>query len=152
MVAYNAELAKAGIFKEGDGLKPSAVGTRVRLRGKTFTVLDGPFAETKELVAGYSVIEVGSKQEAIDVLGRWPIEDGDVELELRLLYGPEDFPADPTAGERREAQQCGGGVAHTDRRPANRLLRGEVGRRARLEGTSMSATFVVDRWELLDQV
>jgi hypothetical protein len=99
MLAYNQELAKAGIFKEGDGLKPSSVGTRVRRAGKQVTVIDGPFAETKELVAGYSVIEVASKQEAIEIVRRWPVEDGDVELELRLLYGPEDFPADLAAGE-----------------------------------------------------
>ena len=99
MLTYNEELAKAGIFKDGDGLKPSSLGTRVRLKGKKFTVLDGPFAETKELVAGYSIIEAASKQDAVAIMRRWPVQDGDVELELRQLYGPEDFPADPAAGD-----------------------------------------------------
>jgi hypothetical protein len=99
MLAYHDELARAGVFKDGDGLKPSSVSTRVRLKGKKFTVVDGPFAETKELVAGFSVIEAASKEDAIAIARRWPEEDGDVELELRLLYGPEDFPPDPAAGE-----------------------------------------------------
>ncbi len=99
MVGFHEDLAKAGIFKEGDGLKPSSVSTRVRLEGKKFAVVDGPFAETKELVAGFSVIEVASKQDALAIMRRWPAEDGDVELELRQLYGAEDFPADPAAGE-----------------------------------------------------
>ena len=99
MVGFHEDLAKAGIFKEGDGLKPSSVSTRVRVKGKKFEVVDGPFAETKELVAGYSVVEVPSKRDAITIMRRWPEEDGDVELELRLLYGAEDFPADPAAGE-----------------------------------------------------
>jgi hypothetical protein len=99
MVGFHEDLARAGIFKEGDGLKPSSVSTRVRLKGKKLAVVDGPFAETKELVAGYSVIEVPSKDDALAIMRRWPEEDGDVELELRLLYGPEDFPVDPAAGE-----------------------------------------------------
>jgi hypothetical protein len=97
MVGFHEDLARAGIFKEGDGLKPSSVSTRVRLKGNKFAVVDGPFAETKELVAGYSVIEVASKEDALGIMRRWPAEDGDVELELRQLYGAEDFPADPAA-------------------------------------------------------
>jgi hypothetical protein len=99
MVGFHDDLAKAGIFKQGDGLKPSSVSTRVRLEGKKFAVVDGPFAEPKELVAGYSVIEVPSKDDALGIMRRWPEEDGDVELELRQLYGTEDFPATPAAGE-----------------------------------------------------
>jgi hypothetical protein len=99
MVGFHDDLAKAGIFKQGDGLKPSSLSTRVRLDGKKFVVVDGPFAETKELVAGYSVIEVPSKDDALAIMRRWPEQDGDVELELRQLYGAEDFPADPAAGE-----------------------------------------------------
>jgi hypothetical protein len=97
MVGFHEDLAKAGIFKQGDGLKPSSVSTRVRLKAKKFQVVDGPFAETKELVAGFSVVEVPSKEDALAIMRRWPAEDGDVELELRLLYGAEDFPADPAA-------------------------------------------------------
>jgi hypothetical protein len=97
--AFTGELAKAGILKDFDGLKPSAVSTRVRLEGKTFSVIDGPFTESKELVAGYLIIEAATREDALAVARRWPAEDGDVELELRRLYGAEDFPADPAAGE-----------------------------------------------------
>ena len=99
MRAYRDELIRAGIFQGGDGLKPSRAATRVRLDGKALTVVDGPFAESKELVAGYSIITAASREEALAIAGRWPAEDGDVELEVRRLYGPEDFPADPAAGE-----------------------------------------------------
>jgi len=99
MLGFHDDLTKAGIFKGGDGLKPSSVSTRVRLTGNKFAVVDGPFAETKELVAGYSVIDVPSKEDALAIMRRWPAEDGDVELELRQLYGADDFPADPAAGD-----------------------------------------------------
>jgi len=97
MVGFHEQLARAGILKDGAGLKPSSVSTRVRLKGKQFSVIDGPFAETKELVAGYSIIEVPSREDALAIMRRWPVEDGDVELELRQLYGAEDFPASADA-------------------------------------------------------
>src|SRR3712207_611789 len=81
MADYNEEMVKAGVFLGGDGLRPSRHGARVSFRGGRPTVVDGPFAETKELIAGYTVIRVGSREEALEWVKRWPEED--VELELR---------------------------------------------------------------------
>lgn len=92
MMAYNEELVQAGIMQGGDGLKPSSAGARVRFSGKNRTVIDGPFAETKELVAGYWLWEVGSMQEAIDWVKRCPnpmSEESDIEI--RPLFEPDDF-------------------------------------------------------------
>jgi hypothetical protein len=92
MMAYNEELVKAGIMQGGDGLKPSSAGVRVRFSGKNRTVIDGPFAETKELVAGYWLWEVESMQEAVDWVKRCPnpmYEDSDIEI--RPVFQPEDF-------------------------------------------------------------
>lgn len=92
MMAYNEELVKAGIMLGGDGLKPSSAGARVHFSGKNRTVTDGPFAETKELVAGYWLWEVKSMQEAIDWVKRCPnpmTEDSDIEI--RPVFAPEDF-------------------------------------------------------------
>lgn len=92
MMAYNEELVKAGVMRGGDGLKPSSEGVRVHFSGKNRTVIDGPFAETKELVAGYWLWEVGSLQEAIDWVKRCPnpmYEDSDIEI--RPVFEPEDF-------------------------------------------------------------
>ena len=93
MGRYNEELVKAGVMRSGDGLKPSAFGTRVKFTGGRPTVVDGPFAETKELVAGVSLFEAGSKEEVIEWIKRWPKEDGDgnVEIEIRPLYELEDL-------------------------------------------------------------
>jgi hypothetical protein len=85
MGEYNQQLVEAGIMRGGEGLQPSAKGVRLQLSPGRVTVVDGPFAETKELIAGFSIIDVESKQEAIDWLSRWPRQDGggNVELELR---------------------------------------------------------------------
>lgn len=92
MTAYNEELVKAGIHIDGQGLKPSSYGKRVRFSGEERTVLDGPFAETKELVAGYWVWNVNSMDEAVEWARKCPNPmPGGGELELRPLYGPEDF-------------------------------------------------------------
>ena len=93
MLKYNAELIAAGVMVAGEGLQPSAKGARIRFRNGTPTVTDGPFAEAKELVAGYSIFNVASKDEAVAWLKRWPTLDGDgnVELELRQIYGADDF-------------------------------------------------------------
>ena len=91
MVQYNGEMAKAGVFRDGVGLRPSAKGTRVKFDRGTPTITDGPFAETKELIAGFTMLEVQSMDEAIAWVKRWPREDGDVELEIRPLFEPEDF-------------------------------------------------------------
>jgi hypothetical protein len=92
MMAYNEELVKAGIMQGGDGLKPSSAGVRVHFSGQNRTVIDGPFAETKELVAGYWLWDVESMQEAIEWVKRCPnpmYEDSDIEI--RPVFQPEDF-------------------------------------------------------------
>jgi hypothetical protein len=91
MGAYNEELIKAGIMLAGDGLKPTSAGKRVRFDGDSRTVIDGPFAETKELVAGYWIWEVASIEEAVEWLKRAPTFDGGTELEIRPFYTAEDF-------------------------------------------------------------
>ena len=97
MQSYNEEMVRAGVMLAGDGLRPSRDGARVKFhRGKP-TIIDGPFSESKELVAGYSIIQVSSRAEALEWLRKWPVLDGDgeVELELRQLYEAEDFGAGP---------------------------------------------------------
>ena len=97
MIAFNEELVKAGIMLEGDGLQPSSKGKRVRFSGKKRTVVDGPFAETKELVAGYWIWKVKSLQEAIEWVKRCPNPmPGDSEIEIRPFYEAEDFGAEFT--------------------------------------------------------
>ena len=93
MMAYNEEMIRAGVMLGGDGLKPSARGARIRFSKGKPKVTDGPFAEAKELVAGYTIIQVASRDEALEWVKRWPAEDGDgeVELELRELYEADDF-------------------------------------------------------------
>jgi hypothetical protein len=93
MTAYNEELAKAGILLAGDGLKPSSEGARVRFSGSKRTVTDGPFAETKELVAGFWVWQVRSMEEAVEWAKRCPnpMPGEDSDLEIRPLYEAEDF-------------------------------------------------------------
>jgi hypothetical protein len=116
MMQYNEELIAAGVMLAGDGLQPSARGARISFRKGKPTVTDGPFAETKELIAGFSIFNVGSKDEAIEWLKRWPTLDGhgNVELELRQLYEPEDFgefAAQVRAqDERLRAKQAGIGA------------------------------------------
>jgi len=96
MGAYMGEMAAAGVLLGGEGLKPTATGARVKFRRGQPTFTDGPFTETKELVAGYTVIEVRSREEALDWVRRWPVLDGDgeVELELRQVYEMADFEAE----------------------------------------------------------
>jgi hypothetical protein len=93
MLAYNDEMIRAGVMLEGAGLQRSAKGARISFSGGKPTIVDGPFTETKELIAGYSIIEVDSKDEAIAWIKRWPPLDGggNVQLELRQLFSPEDF-------------------------------------------------------------
>jgi hypothetical protein len=100
MTSYNEELAKAGVLLAGEGLQPSSKGARVRFQGNKRTLIDGPFAETKELVAGFWLWQVRSKDEAIEWLKRAPFKEG--EVEIRQVFETEDFaPSDPT-GELRE--------------------------------------------------
>ena len=104
MGKYNEQLVKAGVMLAGEGLHPSSKGARVKFSGDQRTVTDGPFAETKELIAGFWLWQVKSKEEAIDWLKRAPF-DGGTEVELRQVYETEDFaPVDPT-GELRAAEE-----------------------------------------------
>lgn len=90
MGKYNEELVKSGIMLAGDGLHPSSRAKRVRFEGNKRTVIDGPFAETKELVSGYWIWQVKSMDEAVQWLKRAPF-DGGVEVELRQVSAPDDF-------------------------------------------------------------
>jgi hypothetical protein len=90
MEQFNEELAKAGIVLAAEGLHPSSKGVRVRCSGKERIVIDGPFAETKELVAGYMIWQVKSMEEAIAWVKRSPIIEGS-EVEIRPIISPEDF-------------------------------------------------------------
>jgi len=90
MGKYNEELVKAGIMVAGEGLQATSKGARVRFEGKKRTVIDGPFAETKELIAGFWLWRVKSLQEAVDWLKRAPF-DGGAEVEIRQVFESEDF-------------------------------------------------------------
>ena len=89
MGKYNEELVKAGVMLAGEGLQPSSKGARVRFSGEKRTVIDGPFAETKELIAGFWIWQVKSKAEAIEWLKRAPFQEG--EVEIRQVFEAEDF-------------------------------------------------------------
>jgi hypothetical protein len=104
MGTFNEEMAKAGVMLAADGLHPSSKGARVSYAGTKRTVTDGPFTETKELIAGYWVIQVESKAEAIDWASRAPFQGGQVEV--RQVFEASDFPADvfpPEEAAREEA-------------------------------------------------
>lgn len=89
MAQYNEQLADAGVMLAGDGLQPSSKGARIRYQGTRRTVIDGPFAETKELIAGYWLIQATSLDEAVEWARRVPFEDG--EVEVRQVFELEDF-------------------------------------------------------------
>jgi hypothetical protein len=104
MGTFNEEMAKAGVMLAADGLHPSSKGARVAYAGTKRTVTDGPFTETKELIAGYWVIQVESKAKAIDWASRAPFQGGQVEV--RQVFEASDFPADvfpPEEAAREEA-------------------------------------------------
>jgi hypothetical protein len=106
MGRYNEELVKAGIMKGGDGLKPSKYGKRIRFNGNKRTVIDGPFAETKELVAGFWIWEVKSMEEAVEWAKKCPnpMPGEESDLEIRPYYEAADFGEGFTAEEQtREA-------------------------------------------------
>jgi hypothetical protein len=105
MGAYNEELVKAGVMLAGEGLHPSSKGARVRFEGDERTVIDGPFAETKELVAGFWILQCKSREEAVEWIKRCPNPmDGPSEIELRQIFEPEDF-GDALTPEQREAEE-----------------------------------------------
>ncbi|HEY1999278.1 YciI family protein [Paraburkholderia sp.] len=102
---FNEELVKAGVMLAGEGLRPSAAGKRVQFAGSRRTVLDGPFAETKELVAGFWLWQVKSMEEALEWVKRCPNPmEGESEIEIRPLFEAEDFGADFTP-ELREQEE-----------------------------------------------
>ena len=106
MGKFNDELVKAGIMLAGEGLHPSSKGARVRFSGTKRTVIDGPFAETKELIAGFWLWQVKSKEEAIEWVKRCPNPmPGDSEIEIRQVYEAEDFGAEFTPELRAQEER-----------------------------------------------
>lgn len=103
MTAYNQELMEAGVLLAGEGLHPSSKGVRVRFSGDTRTVTDGPFAETKELLAGFWILQTRSLDEAIEWVKRAPF-DGGAEIEIRRVFEAEDF-GDELSPETRAAEE-----------------------------------------------
>ncbi len=104
MTSYNEELVKAGVMLAGEGLHPSSRGARVRFSGTGRTVVDGPFAETKELIAGFWIIQVKSREEAIEWVKRCPNPmESESEIEIRQIFDPEDF-GDALTPELRERE------------------------------------------------
>ncbi|RJF96540.1 YciI family protein [Noviherbaspirillum cavernae] len=103
---FNEELVKAGVLLAGEGLHPSSKGARVRFSGDTRTVIDGPFAETKELIAGYWLWQVKSKEEAIEWVKRCPNPTGaESEIEIRQIFEAEDFGAEFTPELRAQEER-----------------------------------------------
>jgi hypothetical protein len=104
MGKFNDELVKAGVMLAGEGLQPSSKGVRVKFSGTQRIVRDGPFAETKELIAGFWLWQVRSKEEAIEWLKRAPFEDGD-EVEIRQVFESEDFGEEFTPELRAQEER-----------------------------------------------
>ncbi|HET6782580.1 MAG TPA: YciI family protein [Pseudoxanthomonas sp.] len=103
MGKFNEELIKAGVLLAGEGLQPSSKGARVRFSGSKRTVVDGPFAQTGELVAGFWLLQVKSKEEAIEWVKRCPNPmPGESEIEIRQVFEPEDFGAEFTPELREQ--------------------------------------------------
>ncbi len=108
---YNEELVKAGVLMAGEGLHPSSKGARVRFSGNSRTVIDGPFTETKELVAGFWLLQVRSKEECIEWVKRCPNPmDGDSEIEIRQVFDADDFgeALTPELREQEERMRAAG--------------------------------------------
>ena len=110
MGRYNEELVKAGIMLAGEGLQPSSKGVRVKFSGRARTVIDGPFAEAKELIAGFWLWQVKSMQEAIEWLKRAPFDD-DTEVEIRQVFEAEDFGAEFTPELREQEERLRAQIA-----------------------------------------
>ena len=110
MGQYNDELVKAGVLLAGEGLQPSSKGARVRFSGKSRTVIDGPFAETKELIAGYTLIQVRSREEAMEWTRRFPapFEGIACEIEVRPLFELDDFAPGAAVERFRELEAARG--------------------------------------------
>ena len=114
---YMEEMAAAGVLLSGEGLKPSREGARVKFHGGKPAIIDGPFAETKELVAGFSIIQVASRDEAIAWVKKWPQLDGhgEVEVEIRPIYEAEDFGEAFTPEERQREERMRADVANRNK-------------------------------------
>jgi len=111
MGAYHEELARAGVLLDGSGLKPSRDGWRVDYDGEKRTVIDGPFAETKDLIAGYTLIQVRSRDEAQEWVRRYPnpaVDGGTAEIEVRQLFELEDFGQSEAVDHMRHIGTDGG--------------------------------------------
>jgi hypothetical protein len=112
MGKFNEELAKAGVMLAGEGLQPSSKGARVRFSGKNRKVIDGPFSETKELIAGFWLWECKSKEEAIEWVKRCPNPmPGESEIEIRQVFEAEDFGAEFTPELREQEERIRAQVA-----------------------------------------
>ncbi|MDB5334316.1 MAG: hypothetical protein JWP03_5467 [Phycisphaerales bacterium] len=107
MGKFNEEMIKAGVMLAGEGLQPSSKGARIRFSGNKRTVIDGPFAETKELVAGFWLLQVKSKEEAIEWIKRSPnpFPDADSEIEIRQVFEADDFGPALTPEIREQEQR-----------------------------------------------
>jgi hypothetical protein len=112
MGKYNEELAKAGVLLAGEGLQPSSKGARVKFSGGRRTVVDGPFAETKELIAGFWLWQVKSMDEAIEWAKRCPFPaEGEAEIEIRQVFEADDFGAELTPELRDQAERLRSQIA-----------------------------------------
>ncbi|MDO9119749.1 MAG: YciI family protein [Nitrospira sp.] len=113
MGRFNEELVKAGVLLAGEGLQPSSKGSRVKFSGEKRTVIDGPFAETKELIAGYWLWQVKSKEEAIEWVKRCPNPmPGESEIEIRQVFEADDFGAEFTPELREQEDRVRAQAAH----------------------------------------
>ncbi|GIZ50342.1 YciI family protein [Noviherbaspirillum aridicola] len=112
MARYHEELAKAGVLLDANGLRPSAQGWRVRHSDGRTTLIDGPFTETRELIAGYTLIQTRSREEALEWTRRFPAPHGpgvDAEIEVRQLFELDDFAPSPSIERFRDMTVDGGG-------------------------------------------
>ena len=118
MGKFNEELAKAGVLLAGEGLHPSSKGARVRFSGDKRTVIDGPFAETKELIAGYWIFKVKSKEEAIDWVKRCPnpFPGTESEIEIRQVFEADDFGEAFTPELRKQEERLAAKAAENAKR------------------------------------
>jgi hypothetical protein len=117
MGRYNEELVKAGVLLAAEGLRPSSKGARVKLSGAKRTVIDGPFAETKELISGFWLIQAKSPEEAIEWVKRCPMPlEGEAEIEVRQVSEAEDFGEAFTPELRAKEQELGQQMADNARR------------------------------------
>jgi hypothetical protein len=120
MGKYNEELVKAGILLAAEGLKPSSKGARIRFSGSRRTVIDGPFAETKELVAGFWLIQVKSMDEAIEWVKRCPNPmEGESEIEIRQVFEADDFGPEFTPELQAQEERMRAEISKQQSKPGN---------------------------------